>query len=269
MAIAEEKQRAREQWGEDPCGAVYGREHEFGTREFFDAVEHHRYTDYAPWMPEIMGFNEFAGARLLEVGCGMGTDLLQFARGGAKVTGVDLTPRSLEISRHHLNVYGQPGDFALTDAERLPFADESFDVVYSNGVLHHTPDTAGAIREIHRVLRPAGQARVMLYHRGSLNYWGQVILRHGVLHEELLRGNTPRDIMSKYVEFNESGGRPLVKVYSRRQARKLFSMFREAKLQIEQLMKPELYMLGRIIPENLFWHLRQTVGWNMIISARK
>jgi len=94
-------------------------------------------------------------------------------------------------------------------------------------------------------------------------------LRHGVLHEELLRGNTPRDIMSKYVEFNESGGRPLVKVYSRRQARKLFSMFREAKLQIEQLMKPELYMLGRIIPENLFWHLRQTVGWNMIISARK
>src|SRR5207237_1011874 len=213
--VVEEKQRAREQWSKDPAGAVYGREHEFGSREFFDAVERHRYHEYAPWMPEVMGFNDFAGARLLEVGCGMGTDLLQFARGGAKVTGVDLTPRSIEISRQHLAVYGEAGDFAVTDGENLPFADESFDVVYSNGVLHHTPDTARAIREIHRVLRANGQARVMLYYRNSLNYWGQIILRHGLLGGELLRGNSSEEIMSKYVEFNESGGRQLVKVYSR------------------------------------------------------
>src|SRR5437762_8295856 len=111
---ADEKDRAREQWGSDPAGAVYGSKHEFGTREFFDAVERHRYTEYAPWMPAVMGFNDFAGARLLEVGCGMGTDLLQFARGGAKVTGVDLTPRSIEISRQHLSVYGERGDFAIS-----------------------------------------------------------------------------------------------------------------------------------------------------------
>src|SRR5256714_11088805 len=141
MAVAEEKQRAREQWAEDPCGAVYGREQEFGTREFFDAVERHRYTEYAPWMPAVMGFNDFAGARLLEVGCGMGTDLLQFARGGAKVTGVDLTPRSIEISRKRLELYDQQGQFAISDCEYLPFAAESFDVVFSNGVLLHTPDT--------------------------------------------------------------------------------------------------------------------------------
>jgi len=269
MPVAEEKQRAREQWSEDPCGAVYGREQEFGTREFFDAVERHRYTEYAPWMPEVMGFNDFAGARLLEVGCGMGTDLLQFARGGAKVTGVDLTPRSIEISRQHLAVYGEGGDFAITDGENLPFADESFDVVYSNGVLHHTPDTAGAVREVHRVLRLGGQARVMLYHRGSAAYWGDIILRHGVLHGELLRGESPGDIMSKYVEFNESGGRPLVKVYSRREARRLFSMFREVKVQVEQLTRSELFFLGRFIPEKVFQGLRRSVGWNVIIAARK
>ncbi|HVS83649.1 MAG TPA: class I SAM-dependent methyltransferase [Pyrinomonadaceae bacterium] len=269
MPVAEEKQRAREQWSEDPCGAVYGREQEFGTREFFDSVERHRYTEYAPWMPEVMGFNDFAGARLLEVGCGMGTDLLQFARGGAKVTGVDLTPRSIEISRQHLAVYGERGDFAITDGEHLPFADESFDVVYSNGVLHHTPDTAGALREVHRVLRTGGQTRVMLYYRNSLNYWGQIIVRHGLLHAELLRGNSPSEIMSKYVEFNESGGRPLVKVYSRRQARKLFSMFREVKVQVEQLTRPELYFLGGFVPEKIFRGLRRIVGWNVIISARK
>src|SRR5580765_4543064 len=144
MNHAEEKQRARDQWSNDPAGAVYGVQHEVGTREFFDEVERHRYQEYAPWMPEVMGFDQFAGQRLLEVGCGMGTDLLQFARGGAQVTGVDLTPRSIQISRQHFAVYDERGDFALSDAEQLPFANESFDAVYSNGVLHHTPDTARA-----------------------------------------------------------------------------------------------------------------------------
>jgi SAM-dependent methyltransferase len=268
MPVAEEKQRAREQWSEDPCGAVYGREQEFGTREFFDAVERHRYTEYAPWMPEVMGFNDFAGARLLEVGCGMGTDLLQFARGGAKVTGVDLTPRSIEISRQHLAVYGEHGDFAISDGESLPFADKSFDVVYSNGVLHHTPDTASAVSEVHRVLRPDGLARVMLYYRNSLNYWGLIILWHGLLHGELLK-HSPEDIMSRHVEVNESGGRPLVKVYSRRQARQLFSMFREVKIQVEQLTRAEFYVFGRFIPESMLGHLRRSIGWNVIITARK
>jgi len=267
--IAEEKKRAREQWGEDPCGEVHGREHEFGTREFFDAVERHRYHEYAPWMPALKGFDQFAVKRLLEVGCGMGTDLLQFARGGAKVTGVDLTPRSIEISRHHLLLYDQSGDFALTDAERLPFADESFDVVYSNGVLHHTPDTAGAVREVHRVLKPGGLARVMLYHRNSWNYWFDIIARHGLLRGELLRGNLPADIMSKYVEFNESGGRPLVKVYSRRQTRRLFSMFRDVKTDVAQLTREEFHFLGPLIPDNLFRRLARTICWNVIISARK
>src|SRR5260221_12414149 len=101
MMTADEKQRALEQWGSDPAGAVYGRAHEFGTREFFDEVERHRYQDYAPWMPEVMGFKEFAGARLLEVGCGMGTDLLQFARAGAPVPGVVFTPRSIQCSQTH------------------------------------------------------------------------------------------------------------------------------------------------------------------------
>ena len=216
-----------------------------------------------------MGFKEFAGARLLEVGCGMGTDLLQFARGGAKVTGADLTPRSVETSRRHLALYGETGDFTVSDCEQLPFADESFDVVYSNGVLHHTPDTACAVREVHRVLRHDGQARVMLYHRHSLHYWGEIILRQGILRAELLRGNSPEEIMSKYVEFNEGGGRPLVKVYSRGQARKLFSMFREVKVQVEQLTRGELYLFKRIVPDKVFELLERTMGGNVIISARK
>ncbi len=160
-SLAEDKLRAREQWSQDPCGAMYVREHELGTREFFESVEKHRYSEYAPWMPELMGFNQFSGAKLLEIGCGMGTDLLQFAKGGAHCHAVDLTPRSVEITRHRFGLYGFKGLFAISDGERLPFRDNSFDVVYSNGVLHHTPDTAGAIKEVHRVLRPGGIAKVM------------------------------------------------------------------------------------------------------------
>jgi len=266
---SDHKQRAREQWSKDPAGAVYGKAHEVGSREFFEAVERHRYTAYAPWMPALMGFKDFADKRLLEVGCGMGTDLLQFARGGAKVTAVDLTPRSVEISRQHLLLYGEQGEFAVADCEKLPFADESFDVAYSNGVLHHTDDTAGAVHEIHRVLRPGGEARVMLYHRHSLYYWGQIILRRGILQAELLRGNSPEKIMSRYVEVNEGGGRPLVKVYSRGEARKLFSMFCEVKIQVDQLTRAEFYFFAKLVPEIIFQALRRRIGGNVIISARK
>jgi SAM-dependent methyltransferase len=269
MESADEKQRAREQWSHDPAGAIYGRQHEFGSREFFDEVERHRYSEYAPWMPEVMGFSDFKGARLLEVGCGMGTDLLQFARGGAQVTGIDLTPRSIAISRRHFEIYGERGEFAISDCEKLPFKSESFDAVYSNGVLHHTPDTAVAVRELYRVLRRGGQARVMLYHRGSLAFWGQIVLRHGLLGGELLRGRSPEQIMSRYVEVNEGGGCPLVKVYSRKQARKLFSMFRDVSVEVEQLTRPELPLLGKLMPEGAFRFLRQNVGGNVIISARK
>src|SRR5512143_3038151 len=96
-SLAEEKQRAREQWSQDPCGAEYDREHALGTLEFFEEIERYRYSEYAPWMPETMGFEKHEGARLLEIGCGMGSDLVQFARGGAHCTGVDITPKSIEI----------------------------------------------------------------------------------------------------------------------------------------------------------------------------
>ena len=266
--LTEEKVRAREQWSQDPCGAVHG-EHEFGTREFFDTVERHRYTEYAPWMPQLMGFDKFRDARLLEIGCGMGTDLLQFARGGACCTGVDLTPRSIEITRHRFRLYNADGAFMISDGENLPFRDESFDVIYSNGVLHHTPDTAGAIREVHRVLRPGGTAKVMLYHRNSLNYWFDIVLRRGVLRADFLRGRSVAEIMSRVVEFSSHDARPLVKVYSRKEARELFSMFKDVRVDVEQLTRAELRFLSPVVSEAMFDKLRKKIGWNVIVTAKK
>jgi SAM-dependent methyltransferase len=269
VPLAEEKVEARKQWSGDPCGAVHGRELEPDTREFFDAIEHHRYSDYAPWMPVEMGFDRFPGKRLLEVGCGMGTDLLQFARGGAHCTGLDLTPRSIGITRQRFALYGEGGDFLISDCERLPFRNESFDVVYSNGVLHHTPDTAGAIREIHRVLRPTGIAKVMLYHRHSLYYWVKIILHLGVLKGALFRGESPGQIMSRHVEYSEHGGRPLVKVYSAGEARKLFDVFRAVHIRVDQLTRNELPAPFKGMPERAFRLLRRIAGWNLIITGEK
>ena len=269
MSLAEEKLRSREQWGQDPCGAEYDREHELGTREFFDEIERHRYSDYAAWMPRVMEFQNFSGARLLEVGCGMGTDLLQFSRGGARCVGIDLTPRSIEITQHRFKLYGADGSFMISDGEHLPFRDESFDVVYSNGVLHHTPDTAGAIREVHRVLRPDGVAKVMLYHRNSLNYWVEIVLRRGVLGAEFLRGRTAEEIMSRVIEFSDHDARPLVKAYSRREARELFNSFREITVEVEQLTRAELRFLSPLVSESSLDRLRKRIGWNLIITAIK
>jgi len=269
MSLAQEKLRAREQWGQDPCGAEYDREHELGTREFFDEIERHRYNEYAAWMPRLMGFEDFRGARLLEIGCGMGTDLLQFSRGGARCVGIDLTPRSIEITQHRFKLYGARGAFMISDGEHLPFCDESFDVVYSNGVLHHTPDTEEAIREVHRVLRPSGTAKVMLYHRNSLNYWLEIVVRRGVLGAEFLRGRSAEEIMSRVIEYSDHEARPLVKVYSRREARALFKMFKDVKVDVEQLTRAELRFLSPLVSERMLERLRRRIGWNVIVTAIK
>jgi SAM-dependent methyltransferase len=199
----------------------------------------------------------------------MGTDLLQFARGGARCVGIDLTPRSVEITRHRFALYGADGAFMIADGEQLPFASDSFDVVYSNGVLHHTPDTAGAIREVHRVLRPGGEAKVMLYHRNSLNYWVEIVLRRGVLGGEFLRGRSAEEIMSRVIEFSDHGARPLVKVYSRKEVRALFAQFREVVVEVEQLTREELRVFKSLVSEGLLQKLSTRVGWNVIITASK
>ena len=266
--LGQQKRRAREQWTADPCGAHVARGLEFGTREFFDEIEAYRYKAYAPWMKELIGFERFVGKQVLEVGCGTGTDLLQFARGGACVTGLDLTPRSIEIARHRFDVYNLPGEFAIGDGEALSFPDASFDAVYSFGVLHHTPDTGRAVREIHRVLRPGGKAVVMLYNRASLYYWGSVILKHGLIGGELFH-KTPAEIMSRHVEHSEVDARPLVKAYSRAEARQMFRGFSDFRLEVNQLTREDLGAVGRLLPEAVFRWLARRFGWNLIITATR
>jgi len=109
----------------------------------------------------------------------------------------------------------------------------------------------------------------MLYHRNSLYYWTEIILHRGLLRGHFLRGHSPEEIMSRYVEYSEHEARPLVKVYSRRQARRLFGPFREVSTEVEQMIREELKFLRPLVSEKMFRRLRRSAGWNVIVTARK
>jgi len=266
-ANAELKERVRQFWQEHPCGTKFA-DAPPGSKRFYELVEAHRYEK--EWhIPTAAGFAETKNLKVLEIGCGLGTDGAQFASAGAEYTGVDLTDAAIELAQKRFELFQLPGTFRVADAEQLDFADNTFDIVYSHGVLHHTPDTAGAIREVHRVLRPGGVAKIMLYHRHSWNYWFEIILRRGVLGLEFLRGRSAEEIMSRVIEFSDHDARPLVKVYSRGQARELFGMFKDVRVDVEQLMRTELRLLSPLITDAVFEKLRTTIGWNVIVTAIK
>jgi len=121
-----------------------------------------------PFIEKFADFNRWSGKKVLEVGVGLGADHQKFSENGALLAGIDLTERAVEHARRRLALFSLQSDLRVADAENLPFQDGEFDLVYSWGVIHHSPNTEQAAREILRVLRPGGEFRVMIYHKYSL-----------------------------------------------------------------------------------------------------
>ena len=151
-------------------------EHPVGTKAFFDDLDDYRF-DKLHYLPRLVDFSGFKGRRLLEVGCGIGTDLVRFAKGGARVTGVDLAQTAIDLARKNFELNGVTADeLRVANGEELPFPDASFDVVYGHGVIQYTADAPPLIREMHRVLKPGGTAIFMVYNRVSwLNAMSKVM----------------------------------------------------------------------------------------------
>lgn len=289
------KTRVHDFWQANPCGTKFARE-EVGTREFFDAVERHRY-ETESHIREVVGFDRWRGRDVLEVGCGLGTDGINFARAGATYTGIDLTEASIGLVRRRFEIEGLNADLRVADAENLPFADASFDLVYSHGVLHHTPDTERAIAELRRVLKPGGTAMVMLYHKNSYNYyvnimalrragvrllrfdWGPRLVHRitgedeGRLRElQLLYRRDPKRLLDRdeFLNQNTDGaGNPLARVYTRREAEAMFSNFGDVRTEVHFLNKRWIPVLGRLMPRPLERGLGRMAGWHLWIIARK
>ena len=121
------------QWTRNPCGAIGGFDEP--SLDYFVAVERNRYENYAPWMRSFVNFDGYAGKKLLEVGVGQGTDLVQFALGGAEVHGIDITPRHLDLAAQNFALRGLPCDLRHATAAAMPYGPDLFDAVYSFGVL--------------------------------------------------------------------------------------------------------------------------------------
>ncbi len=151
------------------------------------------------------------------------------------------------------------------DAETLPFPDASFDLVYSNGVLHHTPNTSQVIDEIFRVLRPGGKVIAMFYAENSLIFWRNIAWGHGLV-DTMLEQYSIGEVMSRTVEFSEIGSRPLVKVYSAKRLRRMFGQFAGISVTKRQMVSGEVpRILGRVPAR---W-IARIAGWNLIIKAHK
>jgi ubiquinone/menaquinone biosynthesis C-methylase UbiE len=159
-------------------------DHPVGTREFFDDLEEYRF-DKLHYLPQLVDFSAFRGRKLLEVGCGIGTDLVRFAQHGALVTGVDLSSTAIELARRNFELHGVTAvDLRVANGEALPFDDESFDVVYGHGVVQYTADAPRLVRECHRVLTPGGQAIFMVYNRVSWLNALSTVMKVALEHED-------------------------------------------------------------------------------------
>lgn len=218
-----------------------------GTPEYFADLERQRYRSHRHLIPWISGMEP--GRSVLEIGCGVGMDSHRMARHGLDVTGVDLTEIAVQTAHRRFEAEGIEGSFLSADALRLPFADASFDYVYSFGVLHHAQDTAGTIRELHRLLKPGGEARIMLYHRRSLNELVHRLLR---------------------VPFEEKHELcPVVRRFTKAEVRAMFSGFSATHLHLDFVFGEGYGLIFRLTPDWIYRALSRHFGWHLMIRATR
>jgi ubiquinone/menaquinone biosynthesis C-methylase UbiE len=216
-------ERVRSYWEQEPCGtgeSIAG-DLEPGSLGWFERIEEHRYA-VEPFIHQVAQFTRHRGKTVLEVGVGAGTDHLQWARAGCDCFGVDLTDAGIETTRKRLKCYGFESRLQRIDAERLPYADATFDVVYSWGVVHHSERPEQIVAEIRRVLKPGGAFIGMVYGRRSL-----LVLKLWV-RQALLKGHpwrSPADVVWNHVES------PGTKAYTAGEVRRLLGDFSSVALK--------------------------------------
>ncbi len=184
-------------------------------KEFYTETDAHRYK-YDSYIPALIDSFVKEGRRVLEIGCGMGTDSRYISKHGSDIISLDLSHRNVAFTLKGMQILQLKGKGVNADAERLPFKDNSFDIVYSFGVLHHTPDTQKAINEAYRVLKPNGKCVIMLYHKGYAYY--ALWLLHG--YKRLFGLYSQDKFTSRY------DNTPLSRMYSKKEIRDIFSNFK-------------------------------------------
>ena len=247
----------RRYWDARPCNIRHSSA-EVGTRAYFDEVEQRKYF-VEPHIPRFAEFERFGGKRVLEIGCGIGTDGVNFARAGAEYTGVDLSEQSLALARQRFEVYGLKGTFYVGDAEHLSdiLPEATFDLVYAFGVLHHTPNPERAIDAIKPFLGVDSEFRLMMYAKNS---WKHVM------------------IDAKFDQPEAQSGCPIAYTYTQDELRALLSDFDILDMYQDHIFP---YVVEKYVryeyekqpwfaamPDAMFRALERAFGWHTLIRCK-
>jgi SAM-dependent methyltransferase len=248
-----------EYWDRRPCNVRHSAA-ERGSRQYFDEVEQRRYF-VEPHIPAFAQFERWQGRSVLDVGCGIGTDGANFARAGAAYTGVDVSEASLALARQRFDVLGLTGRFIRANGEDMAAALEpaSFDLVYSFGVIHHTPRPDAVVRQIRRLIRAGGEFRLMLYAKDS---WKDTMIQAG------------------FDQPEAQTGCPIAFTYTQRQAHDLLE---PAGFEVVSIAQDHIfpYVIEDYVryqyklqpwfaamPQEMFRALQRRFGWHLLIVVR-
>ena len=265
--------RVRAYWDARPCNLRHSPK-TVGTKEYFDEVELRKYR-VEPHIPAFADFARWSGLKVLEIGCGIGTDTINFARAGARVTAVDLSPRSIEIAQQRAQVFGLSGQigFHCADAEELSASVpvQAYDLIYAFGVIHHSAHPDRILAQLRRYCAPGGTLKLMIYHRYSWKVAG-IVLGCG-------RGRFWQ-LDRLVAESSEAqSGCPVTYTYGRGAARRLVEQggFHVLDMQVDHIFPYRIsdYVQYRYIkewyfdrlPRSFFRRLEKSVGWHLLITA--
>jgi ubiquinone/menaquinone biosynthesis C-methylase UbiE len=282
-----EKNEIQNWWADHPMtyGSVHGeteyRDGTFtlGTREFFERLDREFYSlnyplhDREPF-DRLFAYEKFKGAKVLEIGCGLGTMAMNWAQHEAHVTAVDLNPTSVSQTKRRFELFGLHGDISLMDGNSLTFPDAEFDYVYSWGVLHHSPDLDRSLTEMMRVLKPGGHFGLMLYNRHSILHWYGTCYIEGFLHYEG-RFLGPLDLASRYGDGSREEGNPHTWPVTEAEVRQMLIPYvkgfvvRRFGTELDSWFRYLLPGMGMVLPRWMMKPWARRLGWSLWATGQR
>jgi 2-polyprenyl-3-methyl-5-hydroxy-6-metoxy-1,4-benzoquinol methylase len=253
------EQEIKDYWNNQPCNVKHGTS-EVGTREFFNEVTAKRFRA-EPHNLDFPQFHQYRGKRVLEIGCGIGTDAQQFAQNGAHYVGIDLSDESLTLAKQRFEVFDLEGDFYNIDMTNLNELKKlgTFDLVYSYGVIHHFPNIEKIITNVHTVLNTGGEFKFMVYAKNS---WKYAMIRKGLDQFEA-QSNCPYAEAYTSEEIEQLLGKKFT-IERLRQAHCFMyniDKYKEGKFELEPWFEA--------MPELMREAVKEYLGWHLLVKARK